>query len=171
MKTNQFAQEFNSLSHYLKAFAVKLTKDKNNADDLYQETALKAFKYRDKYQPNSNMKAWLSTLMKNSFINQFRKHKQRQRILDSIEGDFVYTGSVTSTHNEGVANLGLEEISKSVNKLSHALRVPFLMAYEGYSYNEICDTLDLPLGTVKSRIHLARKSLQSKIVREYATAS
>ena len=168
MANLQFDQEFKIHSNYLQNFALKLTRDKSAADDLYQETAFRAFKNQDKYIAHTNIKGWLTTIMKNSFINHYRKRKRKNIVLDDTAEDFYINSSHEVTSNDGEMNVNIEEITKAIDNLEEGYRVPFLMSYQGYKYHEIQEAMNLPLGTIKSRIHIARKILRSKIENMYS---
>lgn len=163
MSTNNFAIEFNNLSQYLRGFAYKLTQDIHLAEDLFQDTALRAFRYREKLAADSNVRAWLSTIMKNIFINNFRAKKRRGKVFDHAVEDFLPYQDNLSTANEGDLQLALDDLSQLIENLDEKYSTPILMLYQGYKYEEICDELALPLGTVKSRIYIARKSLKRNI--------
>lgn len=168
MSTNQFVQNFDSLSSYLRSFAMKLTRDRHVADDLFQETALNAFRHRSKFKENTNMKAWLSTIMKNSFINLYRKNQRRSEIQDTSAESYFLNSFGGTTENEGEMNIHIKEITKIIDELDEGYRTPFLMAYKGYQYNEIQVAMgDLPMGTIKSRIHHARRILKTQIREMY----
>jgi len=170
MSTTQFVQDFDSLSNYLRGFAMNLAKDKTMADDLFQETALNAFRHKDKFRKDTNMKAWLSTIMKNSFINQYRKRQRRSKIYQRATVREGYSSSLSgkSIHNEGEVNISVEEITKLIDRLDENFRIPFLMTYQGYKYEEIQAAMgDAPMGTIKSRIHQARKILKKQIEEMY----
>ncbi|MFT5386444.1 MAG: RNA polymerase sigma-70 factor (ECF subfamily), partial [Saprospiraceae bacterium] len=141
----------------------KLTRDRNLADDLYQETALKAFKYQDKFEENTNMKGWLSTIMKNSFINHFRKNKHRNQAQDATGQVYLQNYSDVTSRNNGEINIYVAEIKKMIEALDEGMKKPFLMAYQGYKYDEIQELMNLPMGTIKSRIHKARNILKNQI--------
>ena len=163
MQNFQFVQEFNTHSKYLRNFAMKLTRDKSAADDLFQETALRAFRHQAKYISDTNLKAWLSTIMKNSFINLYRKQKRRSELQDTTSEDFYLNLSKDTISNEGEMNINIQEISRIIDSLEDGYRVPFLMSYEGYKYDEIQEKMNLPMGTIKSRIHHARRILKNQI--------
>jgi RNA polymerase sigma-70 factor (ECF subfamily) len=163
MQNFQFVQEFNTHSNYLRNFAMKLTRDKSAADDLFQETALRAFRHQAQYISNTNLKAWLSTIMKNSFINLYRKQKRRSEIQDTTSEGFYLNLSKDTIGNEGEMNINIQEISRIIDSLDDGYRVPFLMAYQGYQYDEIQEKMNLPMGTIKSRIHHARRILKKQI--------
>lgn len=162
----EFNQKFFKLESMLLAFAHSLTKDREEANDLYQETAYKAFRYRDKFQPTTNFKAWILTIMRNTFINGYRRKRRQQTFLDSSDNDFLLNSTET-TVNLGESNIMQEEIVRAIDMLEDKLRIPFLMQYQGFAYEEIAAQLDIPLGTVKSRIHFARKTLREALEHWY----
>ncbi|MEL6863349.1 MAG: RNA polymerase sigma factor [Bacteroidota bacterium] len=163
MTTANFILEFNHHSDYLRGFAMRLVNDQFSAEDLFQDTAFNAFRHREKFQPNTNMRAWLSRIMKNIFLNQFRKKRRRPHLQD-ITADNYLLNSAGTINNEGESNMAKEEIVNAINDLDDGLKIPFLLAYQGYQYDEICEKLGgIPLGTVKSRIHYARKILKKKL--------
>lgn len=163
MSTNNFAIEFDKLSKYLMGFAYKLTQDVHQAEDLFQDTALRAFRYREKLAADSNLRAWLSTIMKNIFINNFRAQKRRGKVFDHSVEDFLLYQDRLSASNEGDMNLAMNDVVGLIHQLDEKYSIPILMLHQGYKYEEICQRLDMPLGTVKSRIYIARKMLKSKI--------
>lgn len=164
----EFSQKFLKMESLLRAFAHSLTKDEEAAHDLYQETAYKAFRYREHFHPATNLRAWVMTIMKNTFINHYRRKKRQQTLYDRTDNDFLLnSASVSGNHGEG--RITMEEIHKAIHSLDDHLRVPFLMQYQGFQYEEIADVLDIPLGTVKSRIHFARKRLKDQLKSWYQT--
>jgi len=167
MATAEFDQNFINLESSLRSFAYNLTKNEEDAHDLYQETALRAVSNREKFNPGTNFKAWLFTIMKNIFINNYRKKVKKNTIIDSTENMyFINSGSVVISNDAG-ANILMAELNKMIASLEDSIRVPFLKHFEGFKYQEIADELDLPLGTVKSRIFFARKALKEKIKAQY----
>jgi RNA polymerase sigma-70 factor (ECF subfamily) len=169
MSTIEFTTQFDRLRRALFSFALNLTKDEESARDLVQETAFKAFKYRDRYEPQTNLRAWLMTIMRNSFINEYRKRKRRQTLNDSTSNDYLLDSGAESVTNHGESSVMQEEILKVINALEDWVRVPFLMHFRGFKYEEIADELEVPLGTIKSRIFFARQKLQAQM-RELYTA-
>ena len=164
MSTNEFIHNFDSLSSYLRGFAMKLTSDKSLAEDLFQETALSAFRHRDKFRAGTNMKAWLSTIMKNSFINQFRKKQRRIQIQDNAEENRIVNARNNAVYNDGEMKIKVEEITNLIDELDDVYRTPFMMVYQGYKYDEISKALNnTPMGTIKSRVHYARKMLKNRL--------
>ena len=135
-----------------------------DAKDLYQETAYRALFNRDKFQPDTNFKAWMFTIMKNIFINNYRKKVKANTILDTTDNQYYLNSGVHSTTNAAEGGIMLKELNAMVSALDDSIRVPFTMHFEGFKYQEIADELQLPLGTVKSRIFFARKELEEKIL-------
>lgn len=167
MSTVEFSDKFDALTSSLNSFAYNLTKNDEDAKDLYQETAFRAMTNREKFQPGTNLKAWLFTIMKNIFINNYRKKVKRNTIVDSTDNMyFINSGSVIIS-NEAGSNILMQELERMISELEDNIRIPFLKHYEGFKYQEIADELELPLGTIKSRIFFARKALKEKILNHY----
>jgi RNA polymerase sigma factor (sigma-70 family) len=152
----------------LRGYALKLTQDAENANDLVQETMLKAFSNQDKFQDGTNLKGWLYTIMKNIFINNYRRVIKRNVISDDTENQFYINQTGNAVKNDGESRLMINEIKEAINLLSDNLKTPFIMSYQGYKYEEIAAHLSVPLGTVKIRIHVARQKLKEKLS-PYAT--
>lgn len=167
MSTIEFNSKFEQMTSLLQAFAYNLTKNQEDAKDLFQETAYRAMTNRDKFRPGTNFKAWLFTIMKNIFINNYRKKMKANTIMDSTDNLFyINSGSVTIA-NTGDSNMLMKELTTMIERLDESIKIPFLMHYQGYKYQEIADHFDLPLGTVKSRIFFARKELKALISKRY----
>lgn len=166
MTTNAFGQIFQEHIPNLQAFALQLTRDKNDAEDLYQDTVYKAIRYRHLYKPKTNLQAWLMTIMRNTFINDWRRRKRKQQLAEMQIPGVTFSQS-TPVRNDGEQKIVLQEIMKALREIDEGLSKPFMMAFKGYKYEEIATEMDLPLGTVKSRIHQARKLLKAKIRRNY----
>ena len=133
--------------------------------DLFQETLYRALSNKDKYNVGTNIKAWLYTIMRNIFINDYRKKAKQSVVLDNSPKDFLIDQTRTKVLNDGVTNLNLREVKQLIYDLPELFRTPFNLYFEGYKYNEIAEELNEPLGTIKSRIHFARKILKQKIQR------
>ena len=147
----------------LSFFALQLTANNDDAEDLLQETMVKAITYKDKFREKTNLKAWLYTIMKNTFINNYRRSVKANTIIDKTE-DLYYLNK--SSENDGASpdtRYNHKQIQKVVNALEDDYRVPFMMHFKGFKYKEIADQLNLPIGTVKSRIFLARKKLMGQL--------
>lgn len=151
--------------HYepLRGYALKLTKAMEDAEDLVQETMLKAFNNKEKFAPGTNLKGWLYTILKNLFINDYRRKVKRVVVHDDTDKQYFLENANFSDKNNGVGRIAMQEINKAMNSLPENLRVPFIKSYEGYKYSEIADELKVPLGTVKIRIHVARKKLMEAL--------
>lgn len=168
MSTTEFNDKFDSMSAILNSFAYNLTKNVEDAKDLYQETAFRAMTNREKFRPGTNFKAWLFTIMKNIFINNYRKKVKSNTIMDSTDNLFYINSGDTIISNDGESDIMMKELNTMIEVLDDSIKIPFLMHYRGYKYQEIADYLDLPLGTVKSRIFFARKELKHLITQQYA---
>lgn len=157
------AADFDNLvvkhADFLKPYAVSLTKDHEDAKDLYQETMMRALLNKDKYQFGTNLKAWMYTIMRNIFINNYRRSKKM--ITVAADSSAAISTPASTTYNYGWNNVRLAEIKKAIDELPDIFRLSFELHYTGYKYQEIAELLHEPLGTVKSRIHFARKQLTS----------
>lgn len=165
MSTLEFNQMLLVNSDFLNPFAINLTRDKETARDLVQETMYKAIANREKYTNGTNIKAWLYTIMRNIFINDYRKKSRQQIILDATPNDFLLDYNQASISNLAESKLRLKEIQSAIHNLPSIFKDPFLLHFDGYKYHEIAGILHEPLGTIKSRIHFARKLLKKKISR------
>lgn len=155
-----------SLLHHqssLYSFALNLTRDTEGANDLLQDTHMRALANFTKYTEGTNIKAWLFTIMRNIFINKYRKQKRSKTIFDNTENQFLLQSIPQTGGHNGEMNISLEIIKEAISGLDEQFRKPFMMHYEGYKYHEIADEMELPLGTVKSRIFFARKSLRGQL--------
>lgn len=161
--------EFNNLlvdnADFLKPFAINLTKDTESAKDLFQETLYKALANQEKYNVGTNIKAWLFTIMRNIFINDYRRKIKQLTIFDSTPNDYLLNYKQPSIANAAETDLGIKEIYQAIYQLPEIFKTPFLLYFEGYKYHEIAEALHEPLGTIKSRIHFARKLLKEQISR------
>lgn len=157
-----FTFGFNTSTKHLKAFAYHLTNDWHKAQDLFQETALRAYKNKDKFREGTNLKSWLLTIMRNTFINDYRKRQRQSLHFTPLT---VTNEQSNYTFNSAEDAMAEKEILSEINKLKDTLKDPFMMAYVGYKYKEIADKMYLPEGTIKSRIFMARKELQHNIRR------
>lgn len=165
MSTLEFNQLLLVNASFLNPFAINLTKDKESAKDLVQETMYKAIANRDKYIYGTNIKAWLYTIMRNIFINDYRKKAKQRVVLDSTPNDFLLDYNQSAISNLAESTLRLKEIETAIYYLPNIFKEPFLLYFDGYKYHEIAGILHEPLGTIKSRIHFARKLLKKKLSR------
>ena len=146
-------------------FAYNLTRNADDAQDLIQETALRSLLDADKFSSGTNLKAWLFTIMRNIFINNYRRNTRHRVVSDTdINGDQIQTYQRTD-YNRGESNIEMREIENAMENISPDFSVPFMLHYHGYKYDEIAQSMKLPLGTVKSRIFFARKALQKQVSR------
>ncbi|MCX6207567.1 MAG: RNA polymerase sigma factor [Bacteroidetes bacterium] len=152
-------------TEFLRPFAFTLTKDQEAAKDLVQETLFRALANKEKYHIGTNIKAWMYTIMRNIFINNYRRKSKQQTIFDHTANDFLIDTNQVTVTNDAVATLNLKEVQEAIHKLPEIFRNPFLLYFDGYKYHEIAVMLHEPLGTIKSRIHFARKLLKSQIER------
>jgi RNA polymerase sigma-70 factor (ECF subfamily) len=160
MSTLNFDQQLIEFQRSLKSFAYGFTNNEEDANDLLQETYLKALTYRDKFQEQTNLKAWLYTIMRNTFINNYRKAVRANTILDKTDEQFYINNTTSGTgFADPDSTYSHKQISKVVEDLEDEYKVPFQMYNTGFKYKEIAEKLDLPIGTIKSRIFLARKKL------------
>jgi len=169
MSPGEFDTRFDQLSALLQSFAYNLTKNSEDAKDLFQETAFRAMTNRDKFRPGTNLKAWLFTIMKNIFINNYRKKAKANTIIDATDNLYYLNSGKQSIANGAESNIMMEELIQMISSLDDSIRIPFLMHYQGFKYQEIADHLNLPLGTVKSRIFFARKELKGLISVHYGS--
>lgn len=167
MSAAEFNSQLEELTQMLRSFALNLTKNKENANDLYQETLYRALTNRDKFRPGTNFKAWMFTIMKNIFINNYRKRVKSAMIFDSTDNLYYLNSGSQSIHNDAESDILIDELHGMIADLDDNIRIPFEMHFEGYKYQEIADEFDLPLGTVKSRIFFARKELKDRIMERY----
>jgi len=165
MSTIEFNNMLLSNTDYLKPFAITLTRDNETAKDLLQETMFRALANRDKYHTGTNIKAWLYTIMRNIFINDYRRKAKQNTILDNTANDFLLDYNQVTVANDAESNLKLKEIMRAVHALPEIFRQPFNLYFDGYRYHEIAEILQEPLGTIKSRIHFARKLLKEQLSR------
>ena len=150
----------------LLAFALKLTLDRDEAQDLVQDTTLKALRNEEKFVENTNFKGWMLTIMRNIFINNYRKSARENTVVDSSEDLFHLNLSQDSGLETPDGAFACNEISAIIAQFPAELRRPFSMHVAGYKYEEIAEKLNMPLGTVKSKIFFTRKKLR-EILSDY----
>lgn len=163
MRTANFAQDLLSVQTELLNFAYKLTADREEANDLLQETSLKALDNEDKYTAETNFKGWIYTIMRNIFINNYRRALRDQTYVDQTDNQFYLNQNIDIEGDSTEGSYDLKEMRRIVNALPKEYRIPFSMYVSGFKYREIADKLGLPLGTVKSRIYFTRQKLQEEL--------
>jgi RNA polymerase sigma factor (sigma-70 family) len=167
MTTIQFSTLYNKHYDALLNFAKQLTRNHNDAEDLVQDTAIKAMKGLHTYRIGSNFRSWAFTILKNTFINNYHRKKRRGVVNKPVE-EFIF--ALENKHallNNGLSKLYINDIEDKINALTETCRIPFLMHTRGYQYKEISDSLSIPIGTVKSRINYARTKLKPVLAKQY----
>lgn len=162
-KNNEFIKDVQTQYSPLKGFALKLTNDSEDANDLVQETMYKALKNEDKFEKGTNLSGWMFTIMRNIFINNYRRMVKSKTFIDTTENQFYLNSINNSTRNRGESNIVMTELTSAIGALSDNLKTPFMMSFNGYKYEEIAEKLHIPLGTVKIRIHTARQKLKAQL--------
>ncbi|WP_242928542.1 RNA polymerase sigma factor [Pontibacter vulgaris] len=164
MTAIEFSNLVQNMAQALRPAAMNLTRDSDDAKDLVQETMLKALTNKEKFKAGTNLKAWLYTIMRNTFINNYNKITKRSSNVDSAEYlQYLNTDENYVTYNKGTATFVMGDINKAIELLQEEHRTPFMMYYVGYKYLEIAEKLKIPIGTVKNRIHIARKELKQAL--------
>lgn len=162
MATAKFQENLMNLQSNLLNFAYMLTSNRDDAYDLLQDTTLKALDNEEKFAENSNFKGWVFTIMRNIFINNYRRSARAATVVDTTDNLYHLNLSQDSGLEAPECSLSAGEITQAINSFSDEYRIPFSMHVQGYKYNEIAEKMNLPLGTVKSRIFFARKKLQAR---------
>jgi RNA polymerase sigma factor (sigma-70 family) len=163
MTAIDFSGKLAGLRGTLQLFTRRFTNNLEESHDLVQDTMLKALTYRDKFKEDTNLKGWLFTIMRNIFINNYRRHQRMRTGRDNSRDLYHLNVEDLHTFNRPQENFEFEEIWKNVNALKDELLVPFKMHSSGYKYHEIAIHLGIPIGTVKNRIFHARKEIQKKL--------
>ena len=167
MTALEFGYSIENLTGSLKPYALKLTKDRDEADDLLQETVFKAYSNRDKFQDGTNLKAWMYTIMRNTFITNYQRMVRRNTFIDTTENNHFINSSSAQLENKANSNFMMRDMNKAINNLKDMYKIPFTLYFKGFKYHEIADKLSIPIGTVKNRIHIARKELK-EVLKVYA---
>jgi RNA polymerase sigma-70 factor (ECF subfamily) len=161
MNTYSFRKDLLAVQEELLRFAYKLTADREEANDLLQETSLKALDNEDKF--DTNFRGWMYTIMRNIFINNYRKIVREQTFVDQTDNQYHLSMPQDSGFASTEGAYDLKEMHRIVNALPRDYKVPFSMHVSGFKYREIAERLGLPLGTVKSRIFFTRQKLQDEL--------
>ncbi len=156
-----FNSEIVTKTTKLMPHALKLTQDIQDANDLVQETLLKAISNKSKFQEGTSLNAWLHTILRNTFFSAYQKKKRRKTTCDTTEN--LYHLNTKTAENDGVGNAVMDDINKGMEAVDEDARNYFQMYVKGFKYREIADEFNVPIGTVKNRIHTARKILQKKL--------
>ena len=168
MTAIEFNHKLTNLQDNLHYFAMTLTSNTDEAKDLVQDTYVKALINREKFEDNTNLKAWTFTIMKNTFINNYRRSIRTNAIIDTTEDLYYLNLSKESGIPSPESEINHRDILKTVDKLESDQRIPFEMHTQGFKYKEIAEELNISIGTVKSRIFFGRKKLMDNL-RSYQT--
>ncbi len=163
MTQAEFTAEITKLRPTLKSFTHRFTYNKEESQDLIQDTLLRALTYRDKFRKDTNLKGWLFTIMRNTYINNYRKAQREKTTHDTSKELYYLNVEDEHTFNRPQESYEFKEIWKNVNSIKDDLLIPFKMHTTGYKYDEIARHLGIPIGTVKNRIFHARKEIQKKL--------
>ena len=158
MNQQIFAEQLLEQQNNLTGLAIKFTKNKEAAKDLVQETFLRALKHSQSFTDGTNLRAWLMTIMRNLFINSHRNRKRRKT--ESVDLKTIEFLDSSSVDNNGPIMLEFEEWEQQIDQMEESCATAFKMISHGYTYKEIADHLDEPIGTVKSRVFYGRKTLK-----------
>jgi RNA polymerase sigma factor (sigma-70 family) len=166
MTTMEFSRQLINMKPNMERFAYRLTYNKDDAMDLMQDTYLKALTSKDKFAEFTNLRAWVYTIMKNTFINNYRKSVRENTAFDNSASLYLLNNFVESHLERPDSAIAYKEVRKEVDALDDDLKKPLMMFTEGFKYREIADELNLKIGTVKNRIFLARRKLMESL-RDY----
>jgi RNA polymerase sigma-70 factor (ECF subfamily) len=163
MTAIEFKQVVTKEAQSMRQYAYQLTRNTEDTNDLIQDTMLKALKYKDKFTDGTNLKGWLYTIMKNTFINNYRRMVKRNTFIDQTDNDYYIDSMTYVDKNRGEEKFMMNDIQNAIEKLPMSLKKPFTMNYSGFKYHEIAEILHIPIGTVKTRIFVARRQLRDTL--------
>jgi RNA polymerase sigma-70 factor (ECF subfamily) len=163
MNATEFDLKLAQMRPELRVFTRRFTRDREESLDLVQDTILKALTYRNKFREDTNLKGWLFTIMRNTFINSYRKNQKAKTSFDSTKDLYYLNVEDQHTFNRPAESMEFKELWRNMNTIKEELLTPFKMYTTGYKYEEIAQHLDIPIGTVKNRIFHARKEIQKKL--------
>lgn len=167
MNNIEFNEQFFAIEARLFVFAIRLTRNSNDAQDLLQETAYRAYRSRDNFHLGTNFKAWITTIMHHSFISEYHRQQKRNDFNQPLDTFTFMIENKNTVSNSADSTMMMQELSSLFSEIGEEYARPFLMFYRGYSYVEIGEEMNIPLGTVKSRLFFARKKLQELIKQRY----
>jgi len=163
MTAIEFKNKVQKEGQSLRSYAYQLTRNVEDTNDLVQDTILKAFTYQDKFTDGTNLKGWLYTIMKNTFINNYRRMVKRNTFIDQTDNDYYIDSESLAVKNEGEIRFIMKDIEEAIDSLPMSLKKPFTMNFKGFKYHEIASILNIPIGTVKTRIFVARRQLRERM--------
>lgn len=162
MISNKISLAIENQSEILMAHAIRFTGNHEDANDLVQDTFLKAFRYFATYTEGTNLSGWLFTIMKNTFLNKCNNMaSKKMSFVDHSDLNLLKQENVAS--NLGIGKMANDEIRKALSNLPKSLSEPFILHFEGHSYKELAALYNIPIGTVKTRIHSAKKMLRQTL--------
>ncbi|HRI80549.1 MAG TPA: RNA polymerase sigma factor [Cyclobacteriaceae bacterium] len=164
MTSIEFSSHIAKLRPVLRTFTNRFTSNREESQDLVQDTILKALTYKNKFREDTNLKGWLFTIMRNTYINNYRKLQRARTSQDSTKDLYFLNVEDEYTFNRPAESMEFKEVWRNMNTIKDELLIPFKMYTTGYKYHEIARHLKLPIGTVKNRIFHARKEIQKKLV-------
>ncbi len=167
MSETEFSLELNRSVNALKNYAYNLTNDEDDAKDLIQETLIKAYRSRNQFKIGTNLKGWLFIIMKNTYINTYNQMLRKKTFIDTTQNAYFINSSESNVSNTAISSLTIEELDNIVETIPEIYSKPFMMYFRGFKYHEIATRFQLPMGTVKNRIHIARKMLKENINKLY----
>ncbi|WGQ10678.1 RNA polymerase sigma factor [Pedobacter gandavensis] len=147
----------------LRTFAFAFTQNDDDAEDLVQDTLLKALRYAKNFKQGTNLKGWLYMILRNTFINNYRRKNLSKRFMNYHVDLTSITSCLGATHNTGVGKCIIDDVFSALDQLQPQYCIPFVKYFEGYKYHEIAEELNIPIGTVKTRIHVARSILKTHL--------
>ncbi len=162
MTTKEFIRQYNQHFDALHGYATKLCGDRDEALDIVQDAAIKAYKYRNRLESSKRFKSWVHTIVKRTYIDLYTKTTRRRKLLEQAPSG-VANPMAKTVKNLGVSKLKLAHLMKRIKDVKEIYKKPFFLYHDGYSYEEIAEKLDVPLGTIKSRIYAAKKKMQSRL--------
>ncbi|HTF82167.1 MAG TPA: RNA polymerase sigma factor, partial [Cytophagales bacterium] len=151
MNVVEFNNHLGQASKSLKPFAMRLTRNLDEANDLIQDTLMKAFMNKDKFANGTNLKAWLYTIMKNTFITNYQRMIRKNTFIDTTDNLYHINSSEYVAENKALSDFAQRDINNAITRLDEVYRIPFMMYFNGYKYEEISEKLQVPLGTIKNR--------------------
>ena len=160
----KFALDLTEARPLLRRLSRRFTQNAEECSDLVQETLLKALTYREKFRQDTNFNGWLYTIMRNTFINQYRRKQRYFPLTDSARESYFLNVEDNHTFSSPERKYAWEDLWRNIDELKEELRTPFKLHTSGYKYHEIAQSLNIPIGTVKNRIFHARQLLQEKLV-------
>lgn len=160
MNQTEFTSGIDIHAQQLYSHALKFTNNEDDAKDLVQETLIKGMRFCERFDEGTNLKGWLYVIMKNTYINEFRKNVKKKSLITTDEeiSSAQLANSATTNHSNTV--FAMEDIRKAMDSIKQEYSIPFQLYFEGYKYEEIAEQLDIPIGTVKTHIYQARLGLK-----------